>query len=908
MSNWRKWILPGIIVVALLTAASVLLRTDAIEKDLTAKSLETLKDTHPWASVELEGRDLVLLGTAPSQAAVENARKRANEAYDIRIINDGTQLLAEAKPYRFSVTRENGQLVLSGNAPSELSRRDLVKTARETFADHEVVDRLELGRGAPRSYEKMTEFAFKQLEDMETGVLSYTDQELEISGIAAGVREYASIQRQLERRLPDNVKVSVNNLQPATVSPYQIEGTYTGSRMALEGFVPTEQDKDEIEQVFREKLPDARLRSRLQIANGAPDNWNTTLSYLADILPRLSEGKFSLEDKQLTMEGSANSLENYREITGALSSLPGGYELASGNIRSVSVSPYVWSATRSDSGIQLSGFVPDDDLRAKLLEQVQGIGNGLEIKDGMEIGDGAGESYQAATAYGAGLLQYVSRGKVELSDGELTLEGEAASAEAFETITAALKNAPVGISVTGNVTEPVPPLADPYLWRVVKNDDGVTVSGNAPDQDTAAAAVSMVNSVLGVTEISDQQVLASGEPDKFMEARRFVTDLVASLDVGEGKITGTQILLSGRAGSEEVRDSLADALNNNIPDGYAGSMDVSFPEPEPQPEVEPQPQSGQPPAAQPESEVEEESQTQVEPSPENETQSTQQAESETREPFRWRISKTDRGVVVSGNAVSEEDARAVIDTVGKMLGTTSVKDEQAIASGNPEGLDVIREKLAELVSRLEGGQANIVGNVVSVIGRAPSDDVKAEIENELAQNLPDGFEGTSNVFVSESTAEASDTTEVNEQAAPAEETVQSSQTNEPPAPVKKEEKVACQREIVTAIDGRKIFFDTNRATLKPASSEVLAAVAKAAANCPNVRIEIAGHTDSRGEEEFNQQLSQARANSVREFLSNSGVAGARLEAVGYGESQPVADNIASDGRARNRRIEFIVID
>ncbi len=76
---------------------------------------------------------------------------------------------------------------------------------------------------------------------------------------------------------------------------------------------------------------------------------------------------------------------------------------------------------------------------------------------------------------------------------------------------------------------------------------------------------------------------------------------------------------------------------------------------------------------------------------------------------------------------------------------------------------------------------------------------------------------------------------------------------------------------------------------------------------PNMRIEIGGHTDSNGPEEYNQNLSQRRANAVKRYLERLGADGGRIRAVGYGESRPVAPNDSQEGRRLNRRTEFIIL-
>jgi OOP family OmpA-OmpF porin len=75
-----------------------------------------------------------------------------------------------------------------------------------------------------------------------------------------------------------------------------------------------------------------------------------------------------------------------------------------------------------------------------------------------------------------------------------------------------------------------------------------------------------------------------------------------------------------------------------------------------------------------------------------------------------------------------------------------------------------------------------------------------------------------------------------------------------------------------------------------------------------VRVEVAGHTDSRGNDSYNLKLSQRRAESVRDYLISMGIESSRLTARGYGESQPVATNSTEGGRAQNRRVVLRRLD
>jgi outer membrane protein OmpA-like peptidoglycan-associated protein len=101
-----------------------------------------------------------------------------------------------------------------------------------------------------------------------------------------------------------------------------------------------------------------------------------------------------------------------------------------------------------------------------------------------------------------------------------------------------------------------------------------------------------------------------------------------------------------------------------------------------------------------------------------------------------------------------------------------------------------------------------------------------------------------------------------------------------------------------------IEFDLDSAILRVASKPVLDDVAKALAAHADWKVSIEGHTDSTGTAAHNQQLSEARAAAVREYLAGHGVAAQRLTSAGFGASRPVADNATELGRARNRRVEI----
>ena len=105
-----------------------------------------------------------------------------------------------------------------------------------------------------------------------------------------------------------------------------------------------------------------------------------------------------------------------------------------------------------------------------------------------------------------------------------------------------------------------------------------------------------------------------------------------------------------------------------------------------------------------------------------------------------------------------------------------------------------------------------------------------------------------------------------------------------------------------------VLFETAQAELRASASDALDDVVELLQTEPSRKVRIEGHTDSRGSESFNLDLSQRRADSVREALMQRGVEGSRMTAIGLGEEYPVASNEDEAGRARNRRVDVILLD
>lgn len=122
-------------------------------------------------------------------------------------------------------------------------------------------------------------------------------------------------------------------------------------------------------------------------------------------------------------------------------------------------------------------------------------------------------------------------------------------------------------------------------------------------------------------------------------------------------------------------------------------------------------------------------------------------------------------------------------------------------------------------------------------------------------------------------------------------------------------------DVTEADDGQSILvnlpdgvtFDVDSSNLKPQFRATLDQIAESMTRYPNSLIDVYGHTDSTGSDQYNQALSERRASTVANYLVMRGVSAARIRSQGFGESMPIADNETIEGRARNRRVEIKIV-
>ncbi|WP_114285600.1 OmpA family protein [Candidatus Halocynthiibacter alkanivorans] len=232
--------------------------------------------------------------------------------------------------------------------------------------------------------------------------------------------------------------------------------------------------------------------------------------------------------------------------------------------------------------------------------------------------------------------------------------------------------------------------------------------------------------------------------------------------------------------------------------------------------------------------------------------------------------------------VADQRARNATQSYARALfGSEAVYGAMRLDDALPAGWAIRVLSALEALSYLDSGSAIVQPDLVTLRGRTGDPEARAEISRLLSQKL-----GESENFVIEVSYEARLDPVLAEVG---------------PTPQE------CVTGINAILEGSKITFAPGSSDIEGAAAETLTAIAEIVKSCEGVQMEIAGHTDSQGREEMNQQLSQGRAEAVLNALLARRVLTSGLSARGYGETNPVADNDTPEGREANRRIEFTLI-
>ncbi|MCT4656089.1 MAG: OmpA family protein [Cohaesibacter sp.] len=397
------------------------------------------------------------------------------------------------------------------------------------------------------------------------------------------------------------------------------------------------------------------------------------------------------------------------------------------------------------------------------------------------------------------------------------------------------------------------PAQKPFTWSLERTGDALAMTGFVP-YDLIKRTPGFIKEAAGVSSLDNQVKAARGEPKDFDEAVGLSATLLGVLPAGkamleDNKLTITGALEDGNAAHVELFGKLKELIASQ--DMGEIEVDLQIAEPKkPEPPKEPEP-------------------------------TNDMAAGGAGEAINGLIiTRTDKGVDLEGAVPSDKAKKDLLSLAYRKFGFGGVEDKLAVKEGaeiaglSADAFSKAANAALQAVSRLGEGKAELLEGGLNLKGGAFYDGALAQVKDFLASALPQGLSANSDLAVV--------------------------------APGEAIAAAECQQILKGALAQNSIYFDSGKATISADSFGLLDGLIYTSLRCKEAAIQIEGHTDSDGDDASNQTLSEKRAQAVKGYLEAAGLSQDRLTAKGFGETKPVADNGTAEGKAKNRRIDFVI--
>jgi len=362
--------------------------------------------------------------------------------------------------------------------------------------------------------------------------------------------------------------------------------------------------------------------------------------------------------------------------------------------------PYVASATREGNTITLSGFVPNDPVRAAMVKAAKEAFPNAQVVDQLKHGRGAPAVYAPALGFGLTQLGDLVKGTASLSDSAFSLIGQARDFAAFDKVLAAVKALPAG-STLGKA-EITAPAVSPYVFTATKSADSVNLTGYIPSESVRAPLLDLAGKTPGIGRITDSLRVADGVPAglNFQDATRFMLTQLGMLKSGVASLANQAVSLKGEAPTVAVFEAVSGTVKGALPGGLSlGELAVTGP---------------------------------------------------VASPYRWSAQRAAGVITLAGTIPSESVRPTVLDRVKAVFPSDRVVDNMTTALGAPEGFAAAVSSALGQLGKLATGAASLTDKALRITGETFDKALPDQVKSALGGSaLPAGFAVQTDIAVKE---------------------------------------------------------------------------------------------------------------------------------------------------------------
>lgn len=302
--RWSSKWWPGVIPLVVFWVIAAWTNTAPMEADLASRSSAALQDiVLDKTRVTADGRDITLAADAFSEDGRRSAVASVDAVSGVRLVNDETRLVPEAKPFVWSAERDVARVTLGGSAPLPASKGRLLDAARGAIGGVEIVDQMNLARGAPPRFDAAALLLLGQVGKLKDGKVTISDTGVSLSGMARDLGGREAIAAAL-KNLPEGFSVAANDIKapPYIFQAYKDPVAVT---LTLSGYVPDNNVHAAITQGAARKFVSEKVVDNLKASLGAPSGFSAAVVTALGALSRLSTGTLVVTDREVKLSGDA---------------------------------------------------------------------------------------------------------------------------------------------------------------------------------------------------------------------------------------------------------------------------------------------------------------------------------------------------------------------------------------------------------------------------------------------------------------------------------------------------------------------------------------------------------------------------------------------------------------------------
>ncbi len=908
--NVWGWLL-GLPVLALIWGLGFNAERATIINDLQGRTQAALKAADlDWARTRFD----IIQGEIGGRAYSEDERRRAvdivRQTWGVWNVHDVTDLIDEAPNYVWGARIDTERLALSGYVPNERARRQVIDLVRGRFPDTEIDDEMRPARGAPGEavWIEGIDFGLRQLAGLKQGgQVELQGTRFAISGEAKNVGTYRTIKGDVRRRLPSGIILAKDGTEPPSVSPFTWRARFKANQLELSGHVPSEEVRGQIVETAKQALPNAAIVDKMATGGGAPANWANAANLVLLQMATLEEADARISDETLTIEGVAQKELTSERVTGALNvGRPENFtidnRLTFREPTLPTISPFTTTIVSDGETVSLTGVAPDERRRQRLVDTVRDRFPGREVVDALTYANGAPAGWLACADAGLRGLERLDKGRAELSDANLVVRGETKDEAVHRDLPAEVRAA-ANRACQDNVYVTLKQPPEPNLvWQAVSDGKRIELSGEVVDSSVQAELVAAARRLFPDRELVDNLRVNPGRSTKWPKVVGTGLEQLAKLRSGVVRLDGDLLTVDGVAPDTAVATQVKTGVTRNLPSGYRGQADLEI---KSDAMIWSEQEARRKSAAAAAKKAEEDK---------------ARAEAARRALALTEVQRRAAEEAARARAEAEARRRAEEDAARRRAEGEARRraDEERIAAEEVSFLKLLEEERrreAEVEARRRAEAARLKAEEESFISllaeqrrleaeeaaRRKAEEERRKAEAEARRRAE---EEARRKAEAEALRRAKEERRRTEEEARRKAEVEALRRAEEARRLTQ----ACKKELNEAVDRGQIRFETGSDKVQGQSTETLDSLIAIYRKCPGAKIEIGGHTDSIGRADANLDLSRRRAKAVLNYFVAKGLPRENFVARGYGETRPLTSSRLPRDRAKNRRIEFDIVE